>query len=158
MTAEGLLEVGFIGKAHGLNGDVSVKLVTNRLERVDTGSVLQTDNGPLTVTRSRPHQERFLVKFEGVDGRNAAEALRGVVLFAAPIADEGELWVHELVGALVVDQDGVERGIVEAVQANPASDLLVLDAGHLVPLGFVVSSGDGRVLVDVPAGLFDLDN
>ncbi|MDG2112583.1 MAG: ribosome maturation factor RimM [Actinomycetota bacterium] len=158
MTPEGLLEVGFIGKAHGLNGDVSVKLVTNRLERVAPGSVLDTEHGPLVVEQSRPHQERYLVKFEGIGNRNAAETLRGRVLFATPIEDEGELWVHQLVGSTVVDQDGVERGVVDSVQANPASDLLVLDTGHLVPLAFVSDSSDLVVRVDVPAGLFDLGN
>ena len=43
-----------------------------------------------------------------------------------------------------------------AVEANPASDLLVLDSGALVPLRFVVSAEPGHVTVDPPAGLFDL--
>ncbi len=49
-------------------------------------------------------------------------------------------------------------GIVEAVQANPASDLLVLEDGGLVPLRFVVRSDPGvSVTVDVPDGLLDRD-
>jgi 16S rRNA processing protein RimM len=51
----------------------------------------------------------------------------------------------------------VDRGVVTAVQANPAADLLVLDSGALVPVVFVVSGPeDGEVLVDVPDGLFEL--
>ena len=42
------------------------------------------------------------------------------------------------------------------VEVNPASDLLVLDGGALVPLRFVVSTDDGVVTVDPPDGLFDL--
>ncbi len=44
-----------------------------------------------------------------------------------------------------------------AVQANPAHDLLVLDAGALVPVVFVVSCVDGGTLVEIdpPDGLFD---
>jgi 16S rRNA processing protein RimM len=56
----------------------------------------------------------------------------------------------------VVDQTGEDRGTVVAVEANPASDLLVLDSGALVPLRFVVTEGPGSLTVDVPAGLFDL--
>ena len=68
------------------------------------------------------------------------------------------LWVHELVGAVVVDQSGVERGTVGRVVANPASDLLELDSGALVPVRFVTSLRPGvRVDVEVPDGLFDLD-
>jgi 16S rRNA processing protein RimM len=44
---------------------------------------------------------------------------------------------------------------VESVQANPASDLLVLEDGGLIPLTFLVSHEDGRVVVDPPAGLLD---
>ena len=156
MPGDDLLEIGTIGKAHGLGGDVVVKLITNRLERVEPGSVLSTDRGELVVERSRPHQDRFVVGFAGFTDRTAAESLRGTVLRAEPIDDEGELWVHELVGSEVFDQDGVSRGMVASVQANPATDLLVLDSGHLVPLVFVVAAEEQRVVVDVPEGLFDL--
>jgi 16S rRNA processing protein RimM len=66
------------------------------------------------------------------------------------------LWVHELIGCLVVGTDGTAHGTVETVEANPASDLLVLDSGALVPLRFVVASEPGSLTVEVPAGLFDL--
>jgi 16S rRNA processing protein RimM len=92
----------------------------------------------------------------GVTDRTAAEALRGTELFAEALNDPSELWVHELVGSTVRLADGTEVGRVDAVQANPASDLLVLDTGHLIPLVFVVSSGAGRVVIDPPEGLLDL--
>ncbi len=96
------------------------------------------------------------MRFEGVNDRNAAEALRGTVLRAAPADRPGVLWVHELVGAEVVDQGGRLLGSVEAVEPNPASDLLVLAGGGLVPLRFVVGHTPGeRVVVDIPDGLLD---
>ena len=78
-----------------------------------------------------------------------------MVLYAEPLTDPEALWVHELIGAEVVAADGSSYGRVAAVEANPASDLLVLDGGGLVPLRFVVASTPGRVVVDVPAGLLD---
>ena len=84
-----------------------------------------------------------------------AEGLRGAVLSAEPLDDPDALWVHQLVGSEVVDTDGGAHGAVVAVEANPASDLLVLESGALVPLRFVVESGPGRVVVDPPAGLLD---
>jgi 16S rRNA processing protein RimM len=78
------------------------------------------------------------------------------VLAAEPLDDPDELWVHELVGATVVEVGGAERGRVESVLANPASDLLVLDSGALVPLTFVVERTEGRIVIDPPEGLFDL--
>jgi 16S rRNA processing protein RimM len=103
----------------------------------------------------------MLVCFEGVADRTAAEALQGRELTAAPLGDDVELaademWVHELVGAVVVDRSGAELGTVTAVEANPAHDLLVLSGGALVPMVFVVEQRAGTIVIDPPEGLFDL--
>jgi 16S rRNA processing protein RimM len=115
--------------------------------------VLHTERGPLTITASRPHQNRHIVRFAGVDTREAADALHGVVLSAEPLDDPDALWVHELIGSTVVDQHGTEHGVVTAVELNPASDLLVLEGGGLVPLTFVVTHDGRRITVDAPDGL-----
>ncbi len=109
------------------------------------------------VTASRPHQHRWLVTFEAVSDRNAAEALLGMVLTAdsMPTTDDGELWIHDLVGSEVRDPAGLRLGEVIAIEANPASDLLVLDGDRLVPLTFLVDRAPGVLVVDVPAGLLD---
>jgi len=155
-----VLEVGRITKAHGLRGEVVVHLVSDRTERLDRGSVLQSDRGDLLVVASRPHADRWIVSFEGCTTREGAEALRGTALRAEAVEGDGadgELWVHELVGVRVVERDGTDRGTVESVQANPAADLLVLDSGALVPVVFVVDGPSGGTLtVEVPDGLFDL--
>jgi 16S rRNA processing protein RimM len=152
-----MLEVGRIVKAHGIRGEVIVDLVSNRPDvRLAPGSTLSSDRGPLEVLVSTPHQGRWIVAFRGVEDRNGAETYRGTVLSAEPIeGDDDTLWVHELVGAEVFDTDGRSYGPVEAVEANPASDLLVLAGDKLVPLVFVVSKTPGRVVIDPPAGLFD---
>lgn len=153
-----MLHVAQVVKPHGLKGDVIVSLSTNRTERLAPGSVLSTDDGrSMKVVRSLPHGSRFIVTFEGLSRIEDAEKVRGTQLFAPPLADPDELWVHELIGAEVEDLEGRVIGTVESVEANPASDLLVLDGGALIPLRFVVSSDPGvRVTVDVPDGLLDL--
>jgi 16S rRNA processing protein RimM len=78
------------------------------------------------------------------------------VLRAEPIDDPDELWVHDLIGATVVDAAGAELGTVASVEENPAADLLVLGGGELIPLTFVVDVAPGRVTVDLPEGLLDL--
>jgi 16S rRNA processing protein RimM len=152
------LEVGRIGRAHGLRGEVGVTLITDRLDRLGAGSVLYVDDRALTVAAARRHRDRWLVRFEGVDDRNAAEELRGLVLTgeARPSA-AGELWVHELIGAPVRDRSGAELGHVTAVEANPASDLLVLEDDVLIPMVFVVERGPDGVVVDPPEGLLDVN-
>ena len=166
------LEIGRIVKAHGIRGEVVVEAVTNRAERFSPGAVLYADPGehPLQVRRATPQggpdaagrmaQSRWIVAFEGVADRNEAERLRGTVLTGDPLAvddagDGRELWVHELVGAELLDPAGRVLGRVAAVEANPASDLLVLEDGGLVPMVFVVEAAAGRVVVDPPAGLLD---
>jgi 16S rRNA processing protein RimM len=78
-----------------------------------------------------------------------------VALLAEPEPDDDALFVHELIGAEVIDTIGVSHGRVVAVEANPASDLLVGETGWLVPLRFVVERQGQRIIVDVPAGLFE---
>lgn len=148
-----LLEVGRVARAHGLTGEVLVEL-WGEGSRLAPGSALATHHGELVVETARPHQRAHLVRFVGVADRSGAEALRGLILLAPPLERPGTLWVHELIGALVVSPDGRQLGVVEAVEKNPASDLLVLAGGALVPLHFVVSFEPGRpVVVDVPEGL-----
>ena len=151
-----LLEVARIVKPHGIRGEVIVDLLTDRTERVEVGTVL-TDaaGGTYEILTSRPHQGRWIVHFAGVADRTAADALRGTMLKAPPLDDPDALWVHELVGAQLVDVHGAAHGTIDAVQENPAADLLVLDDGRLVPVNFVVAREQGRVVVDVPPGLLD---
>lgn len=153
-----LLEVGRIRRAHGARGETLVRLTTERTERLAAGSRLHTDRGPLTVRAARAHRDCWLVRFEEIPDRKAAEDWRGTALRAEAVAGaaDGALWVHELVGATVRLPDGRAVGTVEAVQANPAADLLVLDRGALVPVNFVVAHAPGRVVIDPPEGLLEL--
>jgi len=156
MTEAARLEVGRIGRAHGLRGEIAVTLTSDRIERLTPGASLWADERELVVVSARPHQHRWLVCFEGVSDRTAAEALQGVTVSADALpTDEDEFWVHELIGAAVRDPAGAVLGTVIAVEANPASDLLVLDGDRLIPLVFVVSHEPGLVVVDPPKGLWD---
>ncbi len=157
---EGLLEIGRIGKPHGLRGEVAVDLVTTRTERLDVGSSLvavtvTSARVPLVVEAAQPHAHRYLVRFVGVGDRTGAERLVNATLYAEPEPSGEDLFVHELIGARVVDTSGTDRGSVCAVEANPASDLLVLEDGALVPVRFVTGFSDGILVVDVPEGLFE---
>jgi 16S rRNA processing protein RimM len=150
-----LLEVGRVAKAHGLRGEVIVELVSDRLERVSPGAVLWIDAGRLEVTMAAPHQHRWRVALAGITTREQAERLAGSVLWGEPLEDPEALWAHEVIGTQVVEVGGAERGVVVAVVANPAHDLLELDSGALVPVVFVRSSEGGVTLIDPPEGLFD---
>jgi 16S rRNA processing protein RimM len=160
MAAPQLLDVGRILKPHGLRGEVVVALVTNRRERLAAGAVLHVASGTIVVRHSRPFEAtgdgKWIVAFEGVSDREAADTLRGLVLQAPPLEDPDALWAHELIGSVVASESGELLGRVRAIESNPASDLLVLESGGLIPLRFVTRCGAGRVTVDIPLGLLDL--
>lgn len=153
------LEVGRVAKSHGLRGDILIKFTTDRLaERTAVGSRLGIGGTEYVVANAKPYQKQWLVHLDGVDGRDQADLLRGKVVDAEPIDDEDALFVHELIGGRVVDQHGTDHGSVASVLANPASDLLELDDGRLVPMVFVHACVDGVISVDVPDGLLDSDD
>ncbi len=123
----------------------------------------------LTVAVARPHLGRMIVEFEGIDDRNLAEALRGVLLWVdssqvPPSDDPDEFNDHQLVGLAAVDVTGEHLGEVLRVEHAPASDLLVLRLADgrtgLVPfVKAIVPEVDlvgGRVVLTPPEGLFDL--
>lgn len=178
---EGMLQIGRVLKPHGLGGEARVDITSDRPERVEAGAEFHvgTDEAPellpgadpagttavgipgktvvLQVAEVRRHQQRWLMKFSGVRSKEDVEKYKGQALWAEPLEDPGELWVHELIGCRVIDSDGVDRGEVVSVQDNPASHLLVLDTGPLVPVRFVVSGPtNGQVNIEAPEGLFDL--
>ena len=161
-TPHGLLEVGHVGRAHGIRGDVFLVLTTDRVERAAVGSRLWVRNRWIVVTQSSNASGKWRVHLEGVDDRTAAEALAGTPVLAEPIEDPDALWVHHLIGATVIEENGIDRGRCTSVVANPAADLLELDSGALVPVTFVtavdVSGGVPIVTIEPPDGLFDLDD
>jgi 16S rRNA processing protein RimM len=152
---DGVLEIGHIRRAHGLRGQVAVELGTDRVERLTPGARWYARGGWLTVTAATPHQGRWLVTFDEISDRTTAQRYTNTAVYAEPLDDPDELWVHELIGATVVEIDGTPRGTCVAVLANPAADLLELDSGALVPVVFVVERSAGRVVIDPPAGLFE---
>ncbi|MEJ7561614.1 MAG: hypothetical protein WKF45_03715 [Ilumatobacteraceae bacterium] len=144
-------------RAHGLRGEVYVNLVTDRTERLEPGAPAGR-RGLADGCQRKPHQHRWIVVFDGLHTREQAERYTSSKLFAEPIDDPEALWVHDLVGAEVRTTDGATVGICSGVVANPASDLLELDSGVLVPIRFVTSFEDGIVVIDPPLGLLDLDD
>lgn len=151
MTPE-LLAVGRIGRPHGIRGEVNVEPLSEVEARFQPGSVLRLERGgTLTVASARRHQRRLLVKFEEIADRTAAETFRGQVLVIpvdqAPAPPQGAFWVHDVVGLEVVTEGGRSLGRVLEVEANPANDVWITDAGALIP-----AVRDVVVLVDVAAG------
>jgi len=158
--------VGLITTVHGLRGEVAVQNRSDTPERWDAGGAVFLDDGRrLTIEASRRHGRRLLVKFEGVDDRTTAEALRGRTAVVPeswlPELPEGSWWAHELEGCEVVTRSGRELGVLVEVVANPANDIWVArdEAGTetLIPvlddLLVDVDPAARRIVVDDVPGL-----
>ncbi|MBT9254361.1 ribosome maturation factor RimM [Phycicoccus sp. MAQZ13P-2] len=173
--------VARIGKPHGLRGEVTVRLHTDEPElRLAVGAVLATEAEAgsgvpraLTVRSTRVHNGIWLVAFEEVPDRTGAEGLRGTRLVldadAPEIADEDDedLFTEaELVGLAVHTPAGERVGEVTGLVIGAAQDRLAvrLDDGRTGEVPFVaalvpeVDVAGGRVVVDAPGGLFDLED
>jgi 16S rRNA processing protein RimM len=172
-TPPARLVVGRVLRPHGVRGELAVEVLSDAPDRFSPGAELGAGDpdgpGPLrpvTVTAARLHLGRLLVRFDGVEDRDAAGALRGALLSipaqaARPLAAD-EFWPHQLVGLAVVDRQGRRRGRVADVLPGAAHDLLAvaLPGGErrLVPAVaalVTVELDTGRVLVDAVPGLLD---
>ena len=136
------LNVGRIGKAHGILGEATIEVRTDEAEdRFAIGAVLETDShGELTVLSARVHNGILLLGFQGIEDRNSIEALRNELLYAevdiqAPGIDEDDYHVLQLVGCTAYLVDGDEFGVVTDVLNLPGQDVLA------------IKSADGEVLI-----------
>ena len=100
------------------------------------------------------------MQFEGFDRpRRRPRRWRGVVLQAEPLDDDDDdvLWVHELIGADGRRSPTAPRSAPSPrCEANPASDLLVLDPARWCRWCSSPTHAPGRVTIDPPDGLFEL--
>ena len=127
------LNVGRIGKAHGILGEATIEVRTDEAEdRFAIGAVLETEShGNLTVASARVHNGILLLAFDGIEDRNSIEALRNELLYAdvdinAPGVDEDDYHVLQLIGCKAYLVDGDEFGEVTEVLNLPGQDVLVI--------------------------------
>ncbi len=170
--------MGHVNKPHGTKGEVFVWPLTDHPgDAFAPGVELcpgdaergapDPDLPCLRVEQSRPFRKGFLVKFAGVDDRNAAELLRNLYVLR-PFEElagleEGEVFYHQLLGMKVETVDGRDLGEVEEVyDLRPAEMLAVRGEGgvRLVPfLDSLVVEMDvegRRLVIDPPEGLLDI--
>jgi 16S rRNA processing protein RimM len=160
------LVVGRIAKAHGINGEVSIDVLSDAPDRFAVGARVLVDDRALTVATARAHQGRLLVRFDGVSDRNGAEALRGAELTipaeeAHQLEDDWSFYPHQLVGFAVTDEKGETLGTMTRVDESPGADLWVVGARGrevLVPavreIVVAVDLDERRIVLRPPDGLF----
>ena len=152
------LAAGRVGRPHGLDGSFHVTRPRGSL--LALGTAVRIGDGEAEIVRRAGTDERPILRLAGHDGREAAEALRGLDLLvhraAAPALDEDEWYAEDLEGCRVVD-GAVEVGRVlrhggAAVVRGARGRRATAPADLLVPL-----VRDAVRSVDVAAGVVDVD-
>jgi 16S rRNA processing protein RimM len=174
--ASGRIAVGVIRKPHGIHGEASVELWTDSVERFDDLAevVLVSPDAsmvrPATIESVRAHAGRALVRLAGIDSPEAVAALRNWTIEIderdARSLDEGEYFIHDLVGLRLVDAAGNERGVVAEALEGGGGILLEVErkdgTRFDVPFAASICTGvnlaAGTILVDLPRGLDDLES
>ena len=171
MAADALAIVGLIRNAQGIRGEVVVEPLTDAPDavfasgrRVFVGEDMEEP--PFIIERVRPFKGGLMVKFEGVEDRNAADLLRGRYVFSPfdelePLGED-EVYLHELIGMKVELDTGEAMGEVTAWYELPQGltlDVKTAKGSVLIPYRAEVveriDSDSRTVVVKSDLGLFD---
>lgn len=149
------LLVGRLQRPHGVRGEMLMAVMTDFPERLKPGVVLYMGNRyqPVEITRFRHHNKGTLVTLEGYHSRQDVEHLRNQDLFVKvedrPPLEEGEYYLHELIGMGVVTDQGEALGRVAEMIETGANDVFVVrpEEGQDVLLPF---TDEVILAIDVP--------
>jgi 16S rRNA processing protein RimM len=131
-SAPARLTIGRIVAPHGVRGEFRMYIYTHFPERIPEISriYLGDESTPRSLTRARLQGNVAILRIEGIGNREAADALRNVLVKidrsdAAPL-DENEHFHFELIGLTAVDESGVELGSVVEIIETGANDVYVI--------------------------------
>jgi 16S rRNA processing protein RimM len=128
LTSERPVTVAAVVGAHGIAGEVRLKLFTDDLKRYP---VLTGGGRTLTLKSIRPGPNGAVARLAEISDRNAAEALRGTELTvprsALPPLEEGEYYFSDLIGLPCVSTEGEALGTVVAVENFGAGDVIEVE-------------------------------
>ena len=117
--------------AHGVTGEVRLKLFGDGPENLRAYATLYADGRALTLKSVRPGSNGAVARFAELSSRNDAEALRGVELTVPrsvlPPLDDGEYYHIDLIGLPCVSDTGEALGAVIAVENFGAGDILEIE-------------------------------
>jgi len=172
--ADTLVQVGHIGKPHGLDGTVKVVPTSDDPRRFTTFDMVYIGRNEARATahavrevRFQPHKKgtTVLLSLETTTDRNEAEALRRLDVFvpeSAFVLDEEERFIHDLVGYAVYSGDE-HVGTLTEVMPLPGPDALVIETteGHDALVPFVealvprIDDAARRIHLNPVEGLLD---
>ncbi len=163
------LVIGKLLHPHGLRGEILMKVITDFPERLKPGNrvFVGEEHQPIIVRGRRPHKQNLLMAFDGYGSPEAVGALRNQFVYVStaelPSLPPGEYYHHQLIGLLVISDDGRELGRLVEILTTQANDVYIIHRSSgpelLLPgIADVVKQIDlegGRMLVHLLPGLLE---
>jgi len=150
-SGERRIALAAVAGAHGVKGELRLKLFTDSAEKLKLYAPLFIAGEPRRLVELRSSGKTPIARFDGVSDRSAAEALRGALIEVArsslPPLEEGEYYHADVIGLPAVDAAGNVLGKVVAVENYGAGDLLEVE-----------TAGGSRSLVPFKRGIAELKN
>lgn len=145
-----LVEVGRVGKPHGLAGAFFVERASSDPERFAVGAQLLVEGVPATVVESKRSGGRPVIRLDHDVERGSVLQVERSEL---PAPAEDSFYVADLVGLEAIEEGGSVLGRVTEVSPGVANDVIELDSGLALP--FVAACVlevdlDGRRIVIAP--------
>jgi 16S rRNA processing protein RimM len=126
-----LVDVGRVGKPHGLDGSFFVEHASEEEAHFAMGATLHVDGAPAKVVASKRSRGRPVIRLDREVARGAGLAVPRDEL---PPTGEDEYYEFQLIGLAVEEEGGRSLGRVVALHPGPANDALELEGGLLLPL------------------------
>ncbi|MEI7846041.1 MAG: ribosome maturation factor RimM [Chloroflexota bacterium] len=126
------LAVGTLRRSHGIRGDIVLDVLTDFPERLEPGTLIYVGDKkqPLKITRRRPHNEGLILGLEGISNSEQAAKYSAKTIYVPaenrPALPEGEYYHHQILGLKVVDENGVDLGILTEIIETGANDVYVV--------------------------------
>ena len=126
-----IIKLGKITAPQGIKGEVRVYPYTDKPTRFSEIEAVLLNGRRCRIEKARYMKNMAILKLEGIDDRNAAEAMRSREL----LLPREELWkqpedtyfVDDLVGCAVVSEDGAPVGTLKTIHSRPAQDLYEIE-------------------------------
>jgi 16S rRNA processing protein RimM len=130
------LAIGFLRRPHGIKGEMTMDILTDFPERIQTGKkvFVGDEHELLEIVSVRGHDRALLIRFAGFENPEEAGRLRNKTVFTKtselPTLPEGEYYHHQLLGLNVLSEDGSVLGVLENILETGANDVYLVRTGE----------------------------
>ncbi len=132
------LAVAKIHKPHGLNGEVTVGLLTDFPERLIKGKrvYIGETHIPSQIDTIRKMDKKYLIKFTDHYSRDSVASFRNQIVYipyeALPVLPDNEYYHHDLIGMRVFSIEDQEIGVLIEIIRTGANDVYVIKPNNQI--------------------------